>query len=140
MIYCYLQTHNWLIVIYRQKIRWFFRKKKKLFNCLMVSGKKERKYTAEQSPNQQSNWILGMLFLFSPWLVRYYCLLLRASVNTSLKLVFEILFFFVHPGRSGTGVGVWLNFEYTCSSCNLETSPWPQRYFMSFGLTWLRPK
>ena len=33
-----------------------------------------------------------------------------------------------HPGHWGTGFGVRLIFKYTCSNCNLQSSPWPLRH------------
>ena len=33
-----------------------------------------------------------------------------------------------HPGHQGPGFGVRLIFKYTCSNCNLQSSPWPLRH------------
>ena len=33
-----------------------------------------------------------------------------------------------HPGPSGPSFGVRLIFKYTCSNCNLQSSPWPLRH------------
>ena len=38
-----------------------------------------------------------------------------------------------HPGHPGPGFGLRLIFKYTCSNCNLQSSPWPLRHSIGDG-------